>query len=55
MKILLPLSDSLKAKLDQKRREGYPINGFIRHVLRRELGNITVPGSQTKGSKRRNR
>jgi hypothetical protein len=37
-KILLPVSDSLKAKLDQKRREGYPINGFIRHVLQRETG-----------------
>lgn len=36
-KILVPLSDTLKAKLDAKRKEGYTIVGFVRKVLAEAL------------------
>lgn len=32
-KILVPLPDDLKAKLDAKRKEGYTIVGYVRKVL----------------------
>lgn len=42
-KILVPISDETKAKLDVKRAEGYTINGFVRRVLAEALRNVKVP------------
>jgi hypothetical protein len=36
-KIVLLLDDTLKRKLDAKRREGFTLNGYIRSVLERAL------------------
>jgi hypothetical protein len=36
-KIVLLLDDDLKRRLDQKKREGYTLNGFIRFTLERAL------------------
>jgi hypothetical protein len=35
--ILLSVPDSMKAQLDQKRAEGYSLNGYIRTVLAQAL------------------
>lgn len=42
-KILVPLSDELKAKLDTKRKEGYSLNGFVRAALEKALADVKVP------------
>lgn len=36
-KLLIHLSEALKAKLDAKRSEGYSISGFVRSVLEKEF------------------
>jgi hypothetical protein len=36
-KIVLLVSNDLKKRLDQKKREGYSLNGYIRSVLERAL------------------
>ena len=36
-KIVLLLSTDLKQRLDQKRREGFTLNGFIRATLEKAL------------------
>lgn len=36
-KIVLLVSDDLKRRLDQKKREGFSLNGFIRATLERAL------------------
>ncbi|MDP3089644.1 MAG: hypothetical protein Q8N04_03130 [Nitrospira sp.] len=35
--ILITIPDSIKAKLDQLRTQGYTLNGYVRAVLEREL------------------
>jgi hypothetical protein len=42
-KILVPVSEEIKRKLDVKRAEGYTINGFVRRVLQEALANVKVP------------
>jgi hypothetical protein len=37
MKMLITVPDTLKAKLDAKRAEGYSLNGYVRAVLARAL------------------
>lgn len=45
-KLLVHLSDDLKAKLDAKRTEGYTASGFIRSLLERELNRPAAKSSQ---------
>ena len=40
-KLLVSMPESLKAKLDALRTQGYSISGFIRAVLERELKQTT--------------
>ena len=42
-KILVPVSEEIKRKLDVKRAEGYTINGFVRRVLAEALRDVKVP------------
>ena len=42
-KILVPISDETKRKLNVKRAEGYTINGYVRRVLEQALANVKVP------------
>ena len=42
-KILVPVSEEIKRKLDVKRAEGYSQNGFIRATLEKALANVKVP------------
>lgn len=42
-KILVPVSDEIKCKLDVKRAEGYTINGYVRKVLTEALRDVKVP------------
>jgi len=37
-KLLIDVPDTLKAKLDALRKQGYTASGFIRALLERELG-----------------
>ena len=41
--IVIPIPESLKAKLDALRREGYTINGYVRALLERELADKPKP------------
>jgi hypothetical protein len=41
--IVIPVSETLKAKLDEKRRIGFTLNGFVRHVLEQALADTPVP------------
>ena len=40
-KLLVSVPESMKAKLDTLRTQGYTASGFIRAVLERELRQIT--------------
>jgi metal-responsive CopG/Arc/MetJ family transcriptional regulator len=40
-KVLVTMPESLKAKLDALRIQGYTASGFIRAILERELGQTT--------------
>ena len=40
-KLLVSVPESLKAKLDELRTQGYTTSGFIRAVLERELKQTT--------------
>lgn len=42
-RILVPLPDELKEKLDQKRKQGYSLNGFVRATLEKALADVKVP------------
>ena len=42
-KIVIPVPNDVKAKLDAKRKEGYTINGFVRRVLAEALRDVKVP------------
>jgi len=42
-RILVPVSEEIKRKLDVKRTEGYTINGYVRRVLAEALRNVKVP------------
>jgi len=42
-KIVVPVSVSTKAKLDEMRRRGYTITGFVRQALATALANVKVP------------
>jgi hypothetical protein len=45
--VLIHLPEDLKAKLDQKRTEGYTASGFIRALLEREFkGSAVKPGQK---------
>jgi hypothetical protein len=39
-KILVPVSDEIKRKLDVKRAEGYTITGYVRKVLAEALRDV---------------
>jgi len=41
--IVVPLPDETKAKLDEMRRRGYTITGFVRQALATALADIKVP------------
>ena len=41
-KLLVSMPNSMKAKLDALRTQGYTASGFIRAVLERELKQITL-------------
>ena len=45
-KILVPVSDEIKSKLDVKRAEGYTINGYVRKVLAEALADVKLPRSR---------
>ena len=49
-KLLVHLPESLKAKLDALRKEGYTASGYIRSLLERELNQ---PHTAPKGQKGR--
>lgn len=42
-RILVPISDETKRKLDVKRAEGFTINGFVRATLEKALVDVKVP------------
>jgi len=42
-KIVVPVPNETKAKLDAKRKEGYTITGFVRKVLAEALRDVKVP------------
>ena len=45
-KILVPVSEEIKRKLDVKRGEGYTINGYVRRVLAEALRDVKVSGGR---------
>jgi len=45
-KMLIHLPECLKAKLDNKRNEGYTASGFIRALLEREFKKQVAKSSQ---------
>ena len=45
-KLLVSMPESLKAKLDALRTQGYTASGFIRAVLERELNHSTRTGQK---------
>ena len=49
--ILLTVPDSIKAKLDQKRREGYSMTGFLNALLARELADKPTARRLRKGGR----
>ncbi len=44
-RVLIQLPETLKAKLDALRSQGFTISGFIRAVLERELNQPTMKGT----------
>lgn len=42
-RILVPISDETKRKLDVKRAQGFTINGFVRATLEKALADVKVP------------
>lgn len=42
-KILVPVSEEIKRKLEVKRAEGYTINGYVRKVLAEALRDVKAP------------
>jgi hypothetical protein len=42
-KILVPVSEEIKRKLDVKRSQGFTINGYIRAVLAEALRDVKAP------------
>lgn len=41
-KIVVPVEESTKAKLDEMRRRGYTITGFVRQALATALRDVKV-------------
>jgi hypothetical protein len=46
--VLLHVPDTIKAKLDALRAEGYSLNGYINAVLARELADLRTPSRPRK-------
>jgi hypothetical protein len=42
-RILVPISEETKRKLDAKRAEGFTINGFVRATLEKALADVKAP------------
>lgn len=42
-KIVVPVPNDTKAKLDEMRRRGYTITGFVRQALAEALRDVKVP------------
>jgi hypothetical protein len=42
-KIVVPVPDETKAKLDEMRKQGYTITGFTRQALATALRDVKVP------------
>jgi hypothetical protein len=42
-KIVVPLPNETKAKLDEMRRRGYTITGYVRQALAQALRDVKVP------------
>ena len=42
-KIVVPVEESTKAKLDEMRRRGFSICGFVRVTLAKALADVKVP------------
>jgi hypothetical protein len=42
-KILVPVSEEIKRKLDVKRSQGFTLTGYIRAVLAEALADVKVP------------
>lgn len=42
-KIVVPVESDTKARLDEMRRRGYSICGFVRQALRDALRDVKVP------------
>jgi len=42
-KIVVPVPNETKAKLDEMRRRGYTITGFVRQALATALADVKVP------------
>ena len=47
-KIVVPVSEEIKRKLDAKRAEGYTLNGFVRRVLAEALADVKLPSRRKK-------
>ena len=41
--IVVPVPDETKRKLDEMRKKGYTITGYVRHALAAALANVKVP------------
>jgi hypothetical protein len=42
-KILIPVSDEIKRKLNVRREQGFTINGYVRRVLAEALSDVKLP------------
>ena len=42
-KIVVPVPNDTKAKLDEMRRRGYTITGFVRQALATALADVKLP------------